>query len=507
MFTLEDYKDIYDAIEIKIVNDTVSFDENNLRGPNLRKILFPTVNFYPKQAEIFDYIFDQLNDTEEYNFDAQNDIVIKVQIIGAYGVGKSRLLACIMIAYLVYIAVKNSSQKFSSAVFAGSARQLREVVWSEVQYVLSYSPIKDNFICKKTALENIDNKQIRLVPTTWHKGRQDSIQGIHGTNLGIFFDEGTAIDDWVYDKAVRFCTGGKCLWLVCGNATTTGSEYYVISKLPSWKVFRWTRADNYGGKDDKFEIGLRERYGTDSDAYRVAVLAEFPKSSSNSLVPDYYLDIAATRRRLNSQRPLIMSVDIATGSVPPAMRKKGIEVPQGDESGILIANHSGHIDEYIKVQPLLDFQKVVYEWFTHYQPTYIVIDRTGVGHQFYLEMHRALHGKINKFGEPIIVIPFISEESPTYDKGMRDSRTECAFAMAEWLRATGYYPDSKEFREECRQLTTYDIGNVTKLISKDKMTKSPTRVDLLLMCFHPLIIHRSNLQYQSRQSASNIRPR
>jgi hypothetical protein len=500
MFNKEDYTYILEVVKSNNQNQIDNFENTKINGKVLRESIFPNFKFYPKQREIFDNVFDQLNV-------AEGNSATRIQVIGAYGVGKSRFLAYIIIGYMVYCALKYNDKIFKGRIFSGKYSQLMNVTWEEIKHVLMNSAVKDLFVQRHSDIRYIDNDNIKVLPETFDPSNPDSVQGLHtetGGNLVVFFDEGSAIPNNLYNKIETFFTSGRCLWLVCGNPTRKANEkgepieFYKTYLSNRWKSFVWTIFDNLSeGESSMFEEYMRDKYGVDSDPYRVAVLAQFPEADVGGLIPSYYLDIAATRPITVNKRPVIMAIDPATGSVPQSSQKLNQDIPITDECAIVVMNPVSVLDRFTGVfsssaavnrsagmqQTFRDFKNLVHQWIAMHQPTRIVIDAVGVGADFANELYLEYDGKINNFRERIEVIPFVGNGKPQIHFGMKDRRTEVAFQAAEWLANVGHYPECEEFRKECMGLVTHDEGDRTCLISKKKLPKSPNRWDAFSMCF------------------------
>ncbi len=128
----------------------------------------------------------------------------------------------------------------------------------------------------------------------WSKHTTESFAGTHAEAVLYKFDEGSAIEDAIYDVSEGAMTSGRCLWVVFGNPTrNTGRFRACFGKFRHRWITRSidSRTSRKAGVDGKKKIQQWiEDYGIDSDFVRIRVLGKFPRQASNQLIAEADVD-------------------------------------------------------------------------------------------------------------------------------------------------------------------------------------------------------------------------
>lgn len=422
----------------------------------------------PKQLEIFSYVVEKFLNLEP-------DHTLQVQIIGAYGVGKTTLEAMLIVTILyLYDLIRDRSvvEGFKARLLSGSEKQVNTVMWREIELMLMVSRIGTKFKLESTKLVYLPFASIVLDKFIWNARNEQSQTGAHGGLVSIFFDEGTAISDLAYKTAFNYFSGRgqKGTWIITGNANKRNCEFEKISEQNDWKTFKWTRfCDLQEGQEDPYANRIREKYGEDSDEWRVGVMAEFPLLEESALISRYVLNLAVERdksRVVPNARPIYIGIDVATG------------INSGDYSVICVRNNH-EILEWWRAKVGIEVLKQVYSDFhAHYRPRVIVPDEVCVGAGFaeWLKIH--FHNHESE------VIAFHAGKSPEYNTAVSDRRSEVAFLAAEWLRDIGRIPYHEDFFEECSWIKWQVTEKAKlKLISKNEMKRSTDMFDAFSYTF------------------------
>jgi hypothetical protein len=431
----------------------------------IAKILF-NWELRPKQKEIFSYVVNAFVNLKE------NELH-QIQIIGAYGVGKTTLEAMLIITTL-YLAGLMTMEKvgLKGRLVSGSQHQVTSVMWEEIKLVLSNSNIADKFIALSKSLTLISNQHMKVEQLIWSKveGKEQSKTGVHSNTVTVFFDEGTAIPTAAYRTVENYFSGRdqSGIWIVTGNANKIGCEFHSITELDSWKTFKWTRfCDLQEGQEDPYANRIKDRYGEDSDEYRVGVLAEFSQTDGAGLIPQYYLNLSRERPYNATSRPIYMGVDISRGG------------NKGDYSVICIRNNNCVIEWFRDKVDRMDLKEICARFIQHYNPRMVVFDDASVGFGLCQELKVRYKTPQRDF------IEFISAQKPKFNPAVLNRRAEVALLAADWIRDTGHIASHPVFEEECSwvQLIKSENGGRLMLTSKNEMKRSTDMLDAFTMTF------------------------
>jgi hypothetical protein len=444
----------------------------NTDPADLAKMMFRW-NLKPKQREIYTYVIE--------NFvRLKKDDVLQVQIIGAYGVGKTTLEAMLILTILyLYDLMRDVSNPtgFQARLLSGTQQQVQTVMWKEIALILmnSHPHIKSKFQQHSKTLKYLPAMPLTVLDQfVWGTStKTETKTGAHGGLVALFFDEGTAINDEAFKAAENYSSGRgedgqNCVWIVTGNANKLNCEFHknAISNLDYWKIFTWTRfCDLKEGEEDPYANRIRAKYGEDSDEWRVGVMAEFPLMEENVLIPRYMLNLAAERPQKEADI-VYFGIDVAKG------------VNAGDYSVICVRNNYAVL-EWWKGKVSIEVLKQKFtELYYFYMPRGIFPDEVGVGCGFadWLKLH------FNNQQSEVIAINAGSK--PEYNTAAADRRSEVGFLAAEWIRDIGHVPYEETFYEEC----TWIKWHVTersklKLISKNEMKRSTDMFDAFSYTF------------------------
>lgn len=150
-----------------------------------------------------------------------------------------------------------------------------------------------------------------------------SFQGWHAENIMMIFDEASGIPQKIWEAAIGAMSGGHVVrFVVIGNPNTNSGPFYDAFKDPTFHKIRISAFDipNViekrpvipGLTDHHFVEEIAARYGTQSDAYKVRVLGEFPDQASNTLIGIDRIESAFNAdRELQNQDDDVTGLDVA----------------------------------------------------------------------------------------------------------------------------------------------------------------------------------------------------
>lgn len=253
----------------------------------------------------------------------------RVTVRSAHGVGKSWVAACAVLWFLY------TRDPVTVLTTAPTQRQVREILWREIRRLHAQAnrpagarwpftpriggrgadgqPVLPGK-CTANALR-VSESAFALGLTT---DEADRFQGFHAPHLLVVVDEASGVPEPIFDAIDGVLTSGETRLLLIGNPTNVAGRFYDSHSRPAWARFAISALEspNVVGVDldDEKQVraaparypGLvtarwvadrRADWGEDSPLYQSRVLAEFPTSSEDSLIPLAWIHQAFRRYR------------------------------------------------------------------------------------------------------------------------------------------------------------------------------------------------------------------
>jgi hypothetical protein len=199
---------------------------------------------------------------------------------------------------------------------APSKHQLEDNLWGEIG--LWHSRMLPDF---RDRIKVMSNKVIvpglskcMAVGRTSPPDNSEALAGFHAKNLMIIVDEASGIRDKVFEVAEGTLSTPGARLLMTGNPTRTSGLFYRshTSEKRYWNCFTLNCEESPHVSKSYCEQ-REEKYGRDSDVYRVRVLGEFPKGSADALIPLQWVETAIGRDIQDSNSERIAGLDVADG--------------------------------------------------------------------------------------------------------------------------------------------------------------------------------------------------
>lgn len=399
----------------------------------------------------------------------------RISVRSGHGVGKSTVLAWIMIHHLLC----RFPQK--TVVTAPTSAQLWDALWAEFKGWISKLP--------PHLLALLDVKQERVehkgAPTesfttarTSRAEQPEALQGIHSANVLLIADEASGVPEQVFEAAGGSMSGHNAITILTGNPVR-GSGYFfdTHTKLATtWWIRKVSCLESrFVSKD--FIADMKRRYGENSNAYRVRVLGEFPMADDDTVIP-FELVEAAKHRDVDVQRTagIIWGVDCARF---------------GSNRSTLAKRRGNKLMEKIKWWRALDTMqlagRIKHEYDTTppgFRPSVICVDVIGVG--------AGVVDRLREFGLPVRGINV--SESPALGEKYRNLRAELWFKALEWFqRRDCSLPQDDDLCDElvCVKYKFQEQNGKLIIESKDDIVKrgairgneSPDLADAFVLTF------------------------
>ena len=427
---------------VKLHNDPVLFVESILK-----------VTPQPWQAQALEAV-------------AKND---KVSIASGHGVGKTAFQSWLVLWWLI------THYPCKVAVTANTAHQLSDVLWTEIDKWARQLPegFKQllEFKSDKIALKGASDSF--AVARTSRRENPEALQGFHSENMLFLCEEASGIPDVVFQVGEGAMSTPGAKTVMCGNPTRSEGFFYEShhSQRKNWYTMTVSCHDATT-VSEQFLGNMKEKYGEDSNVYRVRVLGQFPTQSDDVLLPLHLVEEATKRdAEASPTAPVVWGVDVARfGGDRSAIAKRQENVllePIKTYQGRDLMEMAGIV--------LSEFEATTYRL----RPQSIFIDAIGIG--------AGLADRLRELDLPAVAIS-VSETASLKERFNR-LRDELFWNAREWFEARDCnIPNDATLIQEITGIRYKYLSNgKLKVESKDEMKRrgqrSPDVADAFVLSF------------------------
>lgn len=363
---------------------------------------------------------------------------------GCYGSAKTFYLACIALWFLY---TRHNSRVITTAP---TMRQVRDLLWAEINSLHQNAKI----LLGGKPLQN----RLQLGPKWFAVGlpasqrNESAIQGYHGENVFVALDEASGIRAAIFELAERLAVGSDDRIAAIGNAIDPLSHYAGLFKAFDWSKIVITAFDTPnvvlkkqvvpGMVSHEWVSEKRTKWGENSQLYRSRVMAEFPLSSDNAMIPLSWIEKAMQRwdelieevreqdRRLSEEQAAEVLAERW-----PGYKSLGIDVAGTGEDDTILAPRIGTLHLPLETHHGLTTQEIVGMAAIRHQRGYrIAVDVTGIG--------MGVGDNLTDAGIDVTKVKGAESshrQNQTGDFGFTNRRTELYWTMRECLN-----PDKPE---------------------------------------------------------------
>jgi len=256
-----------------------------------------------------------VEDVEDWQEQVLRDLVRhdRIAIRSGHGVGKSALMAWVILWFLF------TRYPAKIPCTAPTAHQLYDVLWSELGRWHRNLCVRLPWLGQRMTM-GADRLAWAEAPTevfaaarTARRENPEALQGFHSDNLLFLIDEASGVDDLVFEVASGALSTPGAKILMAGNPTRNTGYFHRAfhAERNRWRAYA-VPCSASKRVDPAYIADMAERYGEDSDIYRVRVQGEFPNASALQFIPT---DIVAYCRQYRAEgyqdQPRILGVDVA----------------------------------------------------------------------------------------------------------------------------------------------------------------------------------------------------
>ena len=337
----------------------------------------------------------------------------KISIRSGHGTGKSTSASWAMLWYLlmrfpnkVVVTAPTSGQLFD-ALFAELKRWIGELP----------KPVQGLLTVKSDRVElAAAPSEMFISARTSRAETPEALAGVHSENVLLVVDEASGVPEKVFEAAAGSMSGHNATTVLLSNPTRSVGTFYESQNRmsDSWWTRRWSCVDS-PLVSDEFVDEMRERYGEESNAFRIRVLGEFPLADDDTIIPFHLVDAAMNRQiDIDKDRAPVWSLDPARfGTDRTAFCKR-----------------VGSVVTEIKSWRGLDLMQTVGRVMAEYEalapssrPSEILVDSIGIG--------SGVVDRMRELGAPVRGVNVA--ESPSMGGTYNNLRTELWFRTKAWL--------------------------------------------------------------------------
>ena len=397
---------------------------------------------------------------------AAND---RVAIKSGHGVGKTAFESWVVLWWLM------THYPCKVAVTANSAHQLSDVLWTEIDRWARNMPqaFKDLLEFKSDKISLKGATDSFAVARTSRRENPESLAGFHSPHMLFVVEEASGVPNVIFETASGALSTPGAKIIMAGNPTRSDGYFYDAfhSDREKWHCIT-VSCEEGEYVDPKFIAEMADKYGAESNVFKVRVLGEFPTQSDDVLLPLHLIEDAVTR-------------DVEAGPTTPVVW--GLDVARfgGDRSAL--AKRQGNVlVEPIKTWQNKDLMELAGIVLSEYdavpysmRPQAIYIDAIGLG--------AGLADRLRELDMPAVAVS-VSETASLKDRFNR-LRDELFWSCREWFEARDcHIPDDGTLMAELSGIRyKYLSTGKLKVESKDEMKRrgqrSPDVADAFVLTF------------------------
>jgi phage terminase large subunit len=393
----------------------------------------------------------------------------KISIRSGHGVGKSTTASWAMLWFLltrypvkVVVTAPTSAQLYD-ALFAELKRWVKELP----------QPVQDLLDVKQERIELKASATEAFISARTSRAEQpEALQGVHSDNVMLVADEASGVPEAVFEAAAGSMSGHNALTILLGNPVRSSGFFFdTHNRLKDeWWTRRVSCIDSTRVSQE-YVNDMKSRYGEESNAFRIRVLGEFPRSDDDTIIPMDLLETAKHRdTRAYEDAPIVWGLDVARF---------------GSDSSVLCKRQSNvvHTLERWRNLDLMQLTGAVvsqYEACDHKsRPTEILVDSIGLG-----------AGVVDRLRELNLPARGINvSESPAMGGTYLNLRAELWHKAKAWLEKRDCkIPNNEDLIGELATVRyTFTSNGKIKIESKDDIRrrglKSPDMADAFVLTF------------------------
>lgn len=204
---------------------------------------------------------------------------------------------------------------------ANTRKQLRDVLWSEIAKWLRNSVANSWLVWQ---VERIFHKEHRgeewfatartINLKAGEEAHKETLSGLHSPYLLYVIDEASGIPEAVFEPIETTLTG-KCNFVLLIFNPTRNRGFAIDSQTKfrkNWICLQWNSEESELITKDYIKY-MSDKYGRDSNIYRIYVLGKPPLADEDVLIPWEWVMNSVEKEFICDNEPLIFGVDVGAG--------------------------------------------------------------------------------------------------------------------------------------------------------------------------------------------------
>lgn len=391
----------------------------------------------------------------------------KTVVPAGHGVGKTFVAAVIALTFLY---VRKPAKVLTTAP---TWLQVKRLLWSEMNRLFKERLVPQNFPGK------ISQTQLHLRDDWFALGLSPkesvNLQGFHGQNVLVIFDEASGIRRELYEAADSLLSGGDARILLIGNPTGARGPFYDACRSEGWHVIRLGCLDSPNLTGEKVPLSVSRRlvtpewvvekqreWGEDSPQYFARVLGQFPPTGDDQLIGWGWVEEALGRE-----------------SLPGGVRRLGVDVARFGEDATVYTILEGHRVFALFVDRQKDTMHIagrICHLMREYGIESVAVDDTGVG--------GGVTDRLRELGVRVQAIQ--GGAAAREPHRFFNRRTELWWILREWIRTEGVLLREPRLIEDLtaprfRYTSRGQIRLESKEETKRRLGRSPDYGDSLVL--------------------------
>lgn len=293
----------------------------------------------------------------------------RMSIRSGHGTGKDAFASWIALWF-------ETTRTFPKTIcLAPTARQLNDYLWGEMSKWLRQSLLADEFVIQRAKIFHKDHSRewwIRAISasTKGEKDQQAAIAGFHGNHALIIVDEASGVRDDIFIPLLGVMTQEDNRILLIGNPTQNKGFFHETQFEPriakQWERLHWDSRKSSNVKP-QFAIDMAEKYGDDSNVFRVRVIGAPPIDDDFAFIPFSWAEqCVGNEIEVDKEWPKYLGVDVAR---------------YGDDSSIILPRQGRKILPWDTFNGLgtVDLAQQIVRSYVDNEASGVGVDAVGVG--------------------------------------------------------------------------------------------------------------------------------
>jgi len=259
---------------------------------------------------------------------------------------------------------------------APTARQLSDVLWSEMSKWLRQSKVAAEFVLQKDKMFHKDAKEewwMRAISPSVKATKEEqaeTLAGLHADHMLIIVDEASGVHDPVYIPLEGAMTQPDNKVILIGNMTKNTGYFFRTHFHPTmsknWGKLHWDSRKSELVTSEMVQYFI-DNYGIDSNVFRIRVMGEPPIDDEMTFIPlSWAISCIGNTMEVDPDWPLYLSVDVAR---------------YGDDDSIILPRRGMKITpwETFKGMHTINLSYHIVRTFTEMEASGAGIDEIGIG--------------------------------------------------------------------------------------------------------------------------------